>query len=126
MATARQPSAPGRAPGVTLERAVRLCRLIRLVSPRGQSRATLLRRLKLDVRAFYRDLEALTKIGLTVELREGKYTLKGDAEQALQRMPFPDPQLNVGEAIQLSKGRSAAHRKLRALLKAIVPGERGV
>lgn len=121
MATARQPSTTGRQPGVTLERAVRLCRLIRLISPRGQTRATLLKRLKLDVRAFYRDLESLAKIGITVELNAGKYTLKGKAEEAFLMMPFPDPQLSVGEAIQLSKGRGAAHRKLKALLKDIVP-----
>jgi hypothetical protein len=100
--------------------------MLRLLGKKGQARAPLLKRLKLDVRAFYRDLEDLRKIGIHVELTEGKYTLEGDPEEAILRLPFPDPQLTLGEAQQLSKGRSAVHRKMKELLGAILPSERGV
>lgn len=106
---------------LTVERAARLCRLLRLVSTRNQTRAALLQRLKLDVRGFYRDLKLLREVGIVVELLKGKYTLKGDAEEAIERLPFPDPHLTLGDARQLARGRSAIHRKLRALLDQIQP-----
>jgi predicted DNA-binding transcriptional regulator YafY len=123
MAKARQSTAPEKTPGVTLERAVRLCRMIRIISGKGLTRSVLLKRLKLDVRGFYRDLETLGIIGVVIELKEGTYSLDGDLATAFQLMPLPDPQLTLGEAQQLSKGRSAAHRKLQALLKAILPAK---
>jgi predicted DNA-binding transcriptional regulator YafY len=123
MAKSRQSPAAEKTPGVTLERAVRLCLLIRMIAGTGLTRAALLKRLKLDVRGFYRDLETLGKIGVVVEMKEGKYTMRGDPITALLLMPLPDPQLTLGEAQQLSKGRSAAHRKLQALLKAILPAK---
>jgi hypothetical protein len=119
MAKSRRPPAGGKPPGVTPERAIRWCRLLRLIGTKGLARAPLLKRLKLDVRAFYRDLEDLRKIGIRVELEEGKYTLDGDPEAVILRLPFPDPQLTLGEARLLSKGRSAVHRKLKGLIEAI-------
>jgi predicted DNA-binding transcriptional regulator YafY len=121
MAKARLSPAPEKIPGVTLERAVRLCRMIRMMSGKGLTRSALLQRLKLDVRGFYRDLETLARIGVVIELKETRYILHGNPAAALQLMPFPDPQLTLGEAQQLSKGRSAAHRKLQLLLRAILP-----
>ncbi len=119
MAKPRRPSTPS--PGLTAERAARLCRLLRLVGVRGQSRAMLLKRLKLDVRGFYRDVKILRDVGIVVELQKGKYVLEGDAEEAIQHLPFPDPHLTLGEARQLAKGRSAIHRKLKGLLDEILP-----
>ena len=106
---------------VSADRAKRLCRLLRLLGPGGQTRAALLRRLRLDVRGFYRDLELLRKFDILIELREAHYVLKGNAEAAITKVPCPDPGLNLGEAVQLSKGRSAAHRKLKTLLGRILP-----
>jgi len=106
---------------VTADRAARLCRLLRLLGTGGQTRAALLQRLRLDLRGFYRDLGDLRKFGIVVELHEGRYTLKGKAESALNRLPFPDPHLTLAEAVQLSKGRSAAHRKVKALLNKVLP-----
>lgn len=106
---------------VTADRAKRLCRLLRLLGPDGQTRAALLRRLRLDVRGFYRDLKLLRDVGILVELHDNKYLLKGNENLAVLKVPCPDPGLTLGEAVQLSKGRSNAHRKLKALVEGILP-----
>ena len=98
---------------VTAERAARLYRLLQLLGKGPQSREALTRRLRLDVRGFYRDLELLRASGIDVPLREGRYTLQEKVDQATARLPFPDPRLTLGEASQLAKGRTLAHRKLK-------------
>src|SRR5689334_22112459 len=103
MARPRRTSTPS-THALTVERAARLCRLLRLVGGRKQTRATLLQRLKLDVRGFYRDVKLLREVGIVVELHKGKYVLEGDAEEAVERLPFPDPHLTLGEAKQLARG----------------------
>jgi hypothetical protein len=109
-------TAPSSPPAVTAERAARLCRLLRLLGPTGQTRPSLLRRLKLDVRGFYRDLQLLREVGVDIELRRGRYILSGEVASAIDRLPFPDPHLTLGEARQLGKGRGKVHARLRALL----------
>lgn len=118
MARTRQPSA-SKPHTESLKRASRLCRLLRLLTGKGATRTTILRRLRLDIRTFYRALESLREVGVVVELAEGRYVLHGPLEAALDKVPFPDPQLNLGEVRQLAKGRSAAHRKLKELLDQI-------
>jgi predicted DNA-binding transcriptional regulator YafY len=119
MVTKRK-SRPTKAPVVTAQRAARLCRLLRLLRKGPQTRPTLSRRLGLDVRGFYRDLEWLRDFGVAVMMDDGRYYLDEDAEKAIARLPFPDPHLTLGEAMQLAKGRTAAHRKLKALVAVIV------
>ena len=75
--------------------------------------------MRLGVRGFYRDLEVLRDVGIVVHLAKGKYFLEEEADNAIERLPFPDPSLSLGEARQLAKGRSAVHKKLRALLEQI-------
>ncbi|HLJ95544.1 MAG TPA: hypothetical protein VKU02_20370 [Gemmataceae bacterium] len=106
---------------VTAERAQRLYRLLQLLGIGPQSRASVTRRLRLDVRGFYRDLKLLRAAGIAVPLRNGRYTLEESVPAATNRLPFPDPHLTLGEAIQLAKGRSLAHRKLKAQIGLIVP-----
>ena len=108
---------------VTKDRAIRLCRLLRLLGTSKQTRANLLRSLVIDVRGFYRDLATLRTHGIVVELKEGHYLLKGKVDAAIKRVPLPDPHLTLGEAVQLSKGRSGTHRKLKALLDEVLPPE---
>jgi hypothetical protein len=52
-------------------------------------------------------------------LRDHRYALTEPAGEAIARLPFPDPRLTLGEARQLAKGRSAAHRKLQELIRRI-------
>jgi hypothetical protein len=78
------------------------------------------RRLRLDVRGFYRDLELLRAVGIAVPLRDRRYTLDETVAAATSRLPLPDPRLTLGEALQLAKGRTPAHRKLKEQIAVIV------
>ena len=118
MATKKPVTEPGTAT-VTLERAARLYRLLKLLGQGPQSRAAFIRRLRFGIRGFYRDLEVLRVVGIVVELSAGKYHLQEELATALERLPFPDPNLSLGEARQLAKGRSVAHKKIAAQLKKI-------
>jgi hypothetical protein len=105
---------------VTLDRAKRLYRLLRLLATGPQTRAVLMKRLRLDVRGFYRDLELLRTSGIGLPLSGRRYSLGMPAAEATDRLPFPDPRLTLAEAMQLAKGKSAAHRKLRGQIARIV------
>jgi hypothetical protein len=107
-------------PAVSLDRARRLIRLVQILGTGSQARAKLMRPLKLDVRGFYRDLQCLRAAGIAVTLQNGKYFLVGKQEDALSRVPFPDPGLSFGEAITLSKGKSGPHLKLKQMVKELV------
>jgi predicted DNA-binding transcriptional regulator YafY len=106
---------------LTAQRAARLCKLLRLLRDGPQTRTALIRRLHLDVRGFYRDLEWLRSFGISVLMANGRYYLDEDADKVIARLPFPDPQLTLGEATQLAKGRSTAHRKLKQQIARILP-----
>jgi predicted DNA-binding transcriptional regulator YafY len=103
-------------PAVSLDRARRLVRLVQMLGTGSQGRAKLMRPLRLDVRGFYRDLQCLRAAGIEVSLQEGKYALEVKQEEALSRVPFPDPGFSLGEAMALSKGRAIPHQKLKQLI----------
>lgn len=108
---------------LTPPRAARLYRLLTLLGDGPQTRTSLVRRLKLDVRGFYRDLEALRGFLIEVTATDGnKYALAGELDDALSRLPFPDPGLNVRDALQLANGTTTAHRKLRQKLNSFLNG----
>lgn len=99
---------------LTGQRAARLYRLITLLGSGPQTRPQVLRKLKLDVRGFYRDLEALRDLGIEVCTGDdNRYSLNGELDDALARLPFPDPGLNFRDVQQLAKGDTVAHRKLK-------------
>jgi hypothetical protein len=104
---------------VSLERAARLYRMLITLGQGPQTRAALVRRLRLGIRGFYRDLEVLRTVNIMVELSAGRYRLSEELVSVLERLPFPDPGLNLGEARQLAKGRSPAHKKIREQLAKI-------
>jgi DNA-binding CsgD family transcriptional regulator len=108
-------------------RAARLYRMLTLLGTGPQTRSQLLRRLKLDVRGFYRDLEALRALGIEVNTTgdETKYTLTGELDDALAKLPFPDPELNVRDVLQLTTGATAAHRKLKQRVNSFLNGPNG-
>lgn len=112
---------------LTTQRAARLYRLLALLGSGPQTRNFLLRRLRLDVRGFYRDLETLELLGIEV-LTTGddpRYALTGGLDDALERLPFPDPGLTFRDALQLSNGSTAAHRKLKQRVNSFRNGPRG-
>lgn len=120
MARKRSDTPAAASSAVTADRAARLHRLLTLLGKGPQTRAVLTRRLQLGIRGFYRDLEVLRTIGITVDLSDGRYTLEEKLADAIDRLPFPDPGLTLGEAKQLAKGKSPAHRKLKKQIKQIV------
>src|SRR5205807_3868060 len=91
MASKRGTASGSQSQGVTAERAARLYRLLRLLAAGPQKRNTLTKRLRLDVRGFYRDLELLDRAGIVISLAQHRYTLKGNARDAIAPLPFPDP-----------------------------------
>lgn len=111
---AKRPTSPTRA--VTTERAARLYRLLELLDGGPKTRSMLMRRLKLDVRGFYRDLGLLRACGIELQLERHRYSLQEKCAKAAARLPFPDPLLSLGEAKQLARGRTLAHRKLKEQL----------
>ena len=66
---------------LTAPRAARLHKLLTLLGEGPQTRRQLLTRLRLDIRGFYRDLEALRGLGIEVTAVVGnKYALAGELE----------------------------------------------
>ena len=104
---------------ISARRAARLYRLLRLLRDGPRARDVLLARLNVDVRGFYRDLEKLRRLGLSLNPYGQQYRLESSFEHAIARLPFPDPKLNLLEAIRLSRGKTAAHRKLQRLIATI-------
>jgi hypothetical protein len=108
---------------VTTERTARLYQLLQSLASGPQTRTVLTRQLRCDVRSFYRDLKLLRDLGFDVPLRDQRYSLEGELRTALDRLPFPDPNLTLAEAQQLAQGRTAAHRKLQQHIAQIVPAQ---
>jgi hypothetical protein len=108
---------------VTAERAARLYRLLKLLGVGPQTRTNLLRRLHLDIRGFYRDMELLRAAKIQVYLNGRRYFLTGKVSQAVACLPFPDPHLTLGQAVQLAKGRSSAHLILKSQVNRIIKGK---
>ena len=100
-------------PALTAGRVRRLCRFVQMLGAGPQSRPALLKKLNLDTRGFYRDFQQMRKFGIPIQMRDRCYQLLETVEEALGRLPFPDPGLSVQEVLLLARGRTPAHRKLR-------------
>lgn len=114
MAKASGRSAAQRA-HISGNRAGRLYKLLKVLSNGSASRAHLLKSLKMGMRTFYRDIDLLRECGVKIETAESGYTLLTSLEDALQQLPFPDPDLTFGDVVALMKGRSKSHQKLRQI-----------
>ena len=99
---------------LTAQRAARLYKLLALLGEGPLTRRSLLSRMKMDVRGFYRDLEALRGFRIEIGLGlDNRYALPLKIDDALARLPYPDPGLSVRDVLQLCNGSTAAHRKLK-------------
>lgn len=98
---------------VTAPRAARLYRLLALVASAERTRSVILRRLRVDLRGFYRDLELLRSLGVDITCDQDRYRLLMSLDDALACLPFPDPGLSLRDALKLAEGRTDAHRRLR-------------
>lgn len=116
----RTPSARRRpAVHITLTRAARLYRLVRLLEAAARPRDAVLRELGIGLRTFYRELELLRRCGVKVQLRDKNYVLLTTAEQAEGRLPFPDPQLSFAEMSELARCPGQAAQRLAGLLASV-------
>ena len=112
--------APGR-PAVTAERFRRLVQLVQLLGEAPRTREQLLAQLGLDIRGFYRDLELLRSMSVTINLfTDGKYHLVGSLDEVLPRLPYPDPRLTLGEMRRLARGRSQLHETLQGQIEGLL------
>jgi len=108
-------------PSVKADRFVRLVRLLRHLGGSSRTRAMLLRWLRLDIRAFYRDLTLLRSAGIHISLDKGRYVLTEPIDMVLPRLPFPDPRLTLGEVQELARGKGAGARRLAGQLEKLLP-----
>lgn len=100
---------------ITGERAGRLYKLLKLLASNSVPRTVILKRLRVGIRSFYRDVDLLRSCGVDIVVKESEYSLPGDLDTVLDRVPFPDPELSFAEILVLMKGRQTAHHKLRQL-----------
>ena len=107
-------------PALTAQRAARLYRLLALITGTARTRPMLLKKLKVDLRGFYRDLELLRALGVEVHSSGDKYELVGGLDESLARLPFPDPGLSFREALDLANGQSQARQKLRSRINSFI------
>jgi predicted DNA-binding transcriptional regulator YafY len=111
---------------LTPSRAARLYKLLTVLDSAPHTRLAIRRKLRVDTRGFYRDLDALRKLGIEIAADgDGRYSLCGTLEEALTRFPMPDPGLNVREALQLVNGVASAQQKLKRKVEAFLKSPTG-
>ncbi len=117
-----RPTSGRRRPAVhiSLARASRLHRLVKLLVESPSSRESLLSELAIGLRTFYRELVLLKRCGIKVELKGKTYMLRSTAEEAEGGLPFPDPQLSFAEMAELSRSTGPAARRLAELLETVI------
>ncbi|MBY0587561.1 hypothetical protein K2X85_10310 [bacterium] len=104
---------------ISIDRAGRLYRLLKHVSGATVDRATLLKKLNVGMRTFYRDVDLLRACGIVVNVADDGYVLEGTLKDALHQLPFPDPELTFGEIDAVMKGKSPSHVRLQQLFKKV-------
>ncbi len=113
----KSPASIRRRPSVhiTLQRAARLNRLVRLLGSRPSTRHAILSELRIGLRTFYRELELLNRCGVKIRHKRKMYHLVPTPAEAEGRLPFPDPQLSFAEMAELAQCNCAAGQTARRL-----------
>ena len=101
---------------ISRDRAARLFTLLKILEVEPANRRTLLKKLKVGMRTFYRDLDILRQWGIHVELDGRKYVLVAGGSPWIELLPFPDPELSFADAISLATAKSTGAKKIQALL----------
>jgi hypothetical protein len=101
---------------LTAPRTARLIKLLTLLGKGSQKRETLMKKLKLDERSFYRDVESLRELGVVIVANDTKYDLVGELKDALAVLPMPGMSISIADARVLARGTTSAHRKFQQLL----------
>jgi hypothetical protein len=105
---------------ITLQRAARLHRMVRVLAEGPRPRDEILTHLRIGLRTFYRELDLLKKCGVRVRLKGKVYHLVPTASEAEGRLPFPDPQLSFAEMAELAQCPGAAGKRLADLLATVI------
>ena len=105
---------------ITLSRASRIHRLVRLLAESPRRRDDLLADLQIGLRTFYRELELLQRRGLKVNRTLKEYRLRGTLAAAETRLPFPDPLLSFAEMAELAVLPGETPRRLADLLASVI------
>lgn len=103
------------------ERLSRLHRLASVLANGPVDKASLLQRLSIGVRTFYRDLETLSSFGMPAIRTPAGYQLTVAESEIEQKLPFPDPLLNFAEARQLAVSQEPAARPIAEQFGIVVP-----
>ena len=111
------------APTMSGPRVARLYKLLNFLTTAPRTRAFLLKRLKINLRAFYRDLHTLRDLEIVIASTDESYALKTPLSDALRCLPFPDPLLSFEEMLTLAEGRGEVPRKLRARISSVTGTE---
>ncbi|MGL4465327.1 MAG: hypothetical protein ACRC1K_24490 [Planctomycetia bacterium] len=117
MAKKKATPVTNRPAGITSDRTGRLYKMLKMLAKSTVERDKILKRLSVGARTFYRDLDVLRECGIRVVAADDGYQLLDDFEQAIGRLPFPDPGLTYAEAAALVRGRTTAHVRLKGLFK---------
>jgi hypothetical protein len=80
----------------------------------------ILSELRIGLRTLHRELELLKRCGVKVRQRSKLYFLLPTAEEAEERLPFPDPELSFAEIAELARCDCPAGRRLANLLGAVI------
>ena len=117
---AKKKAPPPERPTITADRFRRLQSLLRHLADAPRTRDQLAKALSLDVRGFYRDLEAVRSAGVSITLSEGSYSLDGVLDDALGMLPYPDPRLTLAEVRALAKGRGKIQTRLASQIARLI------
>ncbi len=118
----KRPASQRRRPVVhiTLGRAARLHRLLTMLQEGPTVRETLLDRLTIGLRTFYRELDLLKRCGIKVRRGGKTYQLRSTMAEAEGRLPFPDPQLSFAEMAELTGHPGEAAKRLAEIYRSVV------
>ena len=99
------------------DRAGRLYRFLNAAAEKPQPRAALVKTLRIGLRTLYRDIELLRELGIALQTGDLGYELKQTLDDALALIPFPNPKLTFADVLQLQRGRTKAHKRLKSFFE---------
>ena len=106
---------------MTSERLARLHRLALELVHGPVDKTTILDKLTIGVRTFYRDLETLSEFGMPAIRTRSGYQLMAPESEIEEKLPFPDPHLNFAEARQLATSNDPSARPIAEQFGIVVP-----
>lgn len=106
---------------MTSERLTRLHRLALELVHGPVNKTSILEKLTIGDRTFYRDLETLTEFGMPAVRTRSGYLLTAPESEIEQKLPFPDPHLNFAEARKLANSNDPSARPIAEQFEIVVP-----